>query len=64
MWQTLQNEKGKKERKKKTLTTNKFVCFGEGKLKSLEIKMNVTEVSEDKQRLMGNLKNNIFFFMA
>ena len=37
--------------------TNTVICFLEGKLKILEIKMNMMEVSEDEQRLMGNLNS-------
>ena len=46
----------------KTLMTKRVVCFVVGQFKILENKINTTEVSENKQRLMGNLKNT--FFMA
>jgi hypothetical protein len=54
--QTLQNKKNKSGTKKKILMTNKFVLFGERKLKNLVIKINMTEFSEDKQKLVGNLE--------
>jgi len=45
----------------KTLMTNKVVCFVVGKFKILENKLNTTQVSENKQRLMGNLKSAFLF---
>jgi len=44
------------------MMTNTVVYFVVEKFKILENKMNTTEVSENKQRLMGNLKSTFFFF--
>ena len=48
-------KKERRNKRMKTLMANTVVCFVVGKLKILERKMNMTEVSEDKQRLMVNL---------